>query len=907
MFNINRYAASLRKRYASKLVPPRRLTHSYVRENVTRLGGIKAVIWDIYGTLVRTESGDISSSIKDRAGALQVFSTIIEEFGFDCAFKNIKGPPEKWMLERYLDRIDKADRAKRRKGEKFPEVRIERIWQDIIESLARRGYKPDLARFGEIENLAQAVAYHFDLVISNTSLYRGAARVVRELNRRGFIQGIISNAQFYTPINLHLMLKDELGEKYRRLDDYFHRDLRIFSYNTGSCKPGKAIFEQAIKALDNIGLKPGECLYIGNDMYRDVWGAWRHGFKTVYAAHDQNACRSRIDKRQCHKLVPDAITKSLRNIPHVAAAPGDKLPDPPLNLGVAHYHLYPSGVKTVMMNNAVALSSRKKYENIFVSIFASIEENISSAGIFSIKDLLPHPVNNLHIHNIDVESLDYSARTYRSRKEFIKAARETKRAIVSGIDFYRATEDNPYILHVHNFSLAKNPTVPMALRLIAMWALQHKKPLLILNQIHDFVENNQSGQMQHALNCTGKYDPEFASSFLYPDLPNVFYAVLNREDMDNLISVGIAPERALLLPNSVGSVKSRGSAPESSEYLDQLKSVIARTAKDSGFYFEADRKIILQPVKPISRKNIAESVLLLSAINKLGPDHQLLVTLTPNSISDIHYCNAIKRFVKRRQLPVYIGLDHREVISGLDRRYRPQDMSMLRISDVFNIATAVISTSFIEGFGLPFIEGWLFGKYVFGRRIDAVIDDFEQNGLEYSSLYDKIAIDFDWLDISIDLLVSQYRNKINRNRQMISLPPLDKAKVKREVLLKKIFDLDGKTCIDYADLSLQSQLKLIDKLINTPSMMEKFIEDNPVVGSFAGVLRKPPTDVIDSNRRKIINRYGARAQATRLIKSFEKMRDCYNAEKNLVPDKHWINNRYLIEKYLSVENTRLLL
>ena len=63
MFNMNRYAASLRKRYASILVPPRRLTHSYVRENVTRLGGIKAVIWDIYGTLFGVSLGDLAGSL----------------------------------------------------------------------------------------------------------------------------------------------------------------------------------------------------------------------------------------------------------------------------------------------------------------------------------------------------------------------------------------------------------------------------------------------------------------------------------------------------------------------------------------------------------------------------------------------------------------------------------------------------------------------------------------------------------------------------------------------------------------------------------------------------------------------------------------------------------------------------
>jgi len=907
VFNLNRYAKKLRRRFASELIAPARLTHSYVRENVTRLGGIKAVMWDVYGTLVKAESGDLDSYIKKKAKAVAALAAAVKEFGFDAAFSKSQVSPERWLLKQYLGEIEQVHRTKRRRGVPFPEVKIEYIWLKIIKSLVRRGYKPDYARFGTLENLALAVGYYFDLVISKTAFYRGAARVVSDLHRRGIIQGFISNAQFYTPVNLDLMLREELGKDYRGFDKIFHPRLRIFSYQVGSSKPGKPIFEKAVQALTEMGISPDQCLYVGNDMYKDIWGAWRYGFKTLFAAHDQNACKSRIDKTQCHKLVPDATVKNIRHIVDVVAAPEEKALMPPLNLGFAHYHLYPSGVKTVMINNTLALASRKKFENIFISIFASIEENISRAGLFSIKDMLLNPVDNLHIRNIDVDGLRYSDKTFRSREEFINAARETKRAIVRNIDLSRATPDNPYVLHVHNFSLAKNPTTPMALALIARWALQHKKPLLILNQIHDFVENNRFELMKHVLNCTGKYDPEFAASFLYADLPNIFYAVLNSEDLDNLISIGIDPEHALLLPNSVGNVRGSRINSENRAYIEQLKTVITRTARKSGFFFEPERKIILQPVKPIARKNIAESVLLISMLNSLEPGYQLLVTLTPNSPSDIRYSETIKRFVQQHRLPVYIGLDHREVISRLDRQYRPSDSSMLGISDVFNIAAAVISTSIIEGFGLPFIEGWLFGKYVLGRRVKSVIEDFEQNGLDFSSLYQRFAIDFNWLDISIDQLVNQYQRKINRNRHLISLPPINKSKIKREILLKKIFSNNGSTFIDFADLGLQTQLELIRKIINDPRMMRDLIATNPFIERFADILRHPPSHTIEHNRTTIINRYGLAAQAHRLIRAFKQIRDCYRDEQLQPPHKHWINNRYIIEKYLSVENTRLLL
>jgi glycosyltransferase involved in cell wall biosynthesis len=64
--------------------------------------------------------------------------------------------------------------------------------------------------------------------------------------------------------------------------------------------------------------------------------------------------------------------------------------------------------------------------------------------------------------------------------------------------------------------------------------------------------------------------------------------------------------------------------------------------------------------------------------------------------------------------------------SGLDELYRQ--------------ARAVVSTSVKEGFGLSFLEPLARGKPVLGRRLPAVIDDFEEGGLHFSDLYRSITV-----------------------------------------------------------------------------------------------------------------------------------------------------------------------
>ncbi len=790
-------------------------------------------------------------------------------------------------------------------------MKSEAIWHDIIALLIGRGYCPDLARFGTLADFTLAVAYFHNLIMEKSCLYRGAGSVLLDLYRRGVRQGIISNAQFYTPVTVDLLLRQKLGDQYPGFDKLFDPRLVFFSYQLGRAKPDSFIYEKAIKALKKLGIAPHEAVYVGNDMYKDIWGAQRLGFKTIFAAQDQQACRTRIDKRQCHKLIPDAIIRNLTHISKVVATPTEKAPLPSLSIGFVHYHIKPGGIKTVLTNNARALALRRRFENVFIQVMACIEKDLLKVGIFEIKDDANRPISNLHIRNIDISEMAYSDVIYSSKEEFTEAARRIKRIIVRNLDLSRCTPENPYIIHAHNLPLAKNPCVAMAMVLVARWALQHKKPLLILNQIHDFAENIRFDLLRHVLNCTGSYDPEFAAFCLYPQLPNIFYVVLTREDRDNLTSIGLDPEHIFLLPDSIGSdnieVISDKKSASRSEYLNQLRAVIAEAALSAGFYFEADRRIILQPIKAMRRKNIAESILLIAALNHIHPCHQLMVTLDATSPADVRYSGTIKQFVKQNRLPAYIGIDHRSIISALDRRFRPSESNLLELADILDISSVILSTSFIEGFGLPFIEGWLFRKCVVGRRIENVIRDFEENGIDFDHLYPRLAVSTEWLDIDLDLLIDRYRRRIDDHRRRLDFPAIGRTKMKNEILNEKIFNIGDEPFVDFVDLDLKSQLYLIKKLQSQPRLMRRFIETNPVIEQIAAMIQNPPTSLIDKNRSVIIRRYGLRAQADKLIKIFDSARGLYQPSQNRPFKKAPINNRPLIEKFLSVKNTKLLI
>jgi putative hydrolase of the HAD superfamily len=66
------------------------------------------------------------------------------------------------------------------------------------------------------------------------------------------------------------------------IDSYFHPI--VISSDYGFRKPDPRLFQAA---LDGIGAGPEEVLFVGNDIYRDVFGARQIGMKTVFFTSNQ--------------------------------------------------------------------------------------------------------------------------------------------------------------------------------------------------------------------------------------------------------------------------------------------------------------------------------------------------------------------------------------------------------------------------------------------------------------------------------------------------------------------------------------------------------------------------------------------------------------------------------------------
>ena len=246
---------------------------------------IRCVLFDIYGTLFISASGDI--------GPARQNSPQMEEIKLLLARYEIHKTPRA-LLNEFHDAIKARHTELHSRGIDFPEVKIDRIWQQVLQA-------------GDA-NAVRQFAAEFELISNPVYPMPNLAELLSSCRRQGLLMGIISNAQFYTPYLFKWFLDSDpqaLG---------FNPELIFYSYRFEMAKPSAALFKMAAEKLKKKEITPSSVLYLGNDMLNDIYPAKIAGFKTALFAGDQRSLRLRTDDPRCRNLTPDLVVTDLAQL-----------------------------------------------------------------------------------------------------------------------------------------------------------------------------------------------------------------------------------------------------------------------------------------------------------------------------------------------------------------------------------------------------------------------------------------------------------------------------------------------------------------------------------------------------------------------------------------------------------------
>ncbi|MDM8516426.1 HAD family hydrolase [Desulfobacterales bacterium HSG16] len=241
---------------------------------------IFAVLFDIYGTLLISASGDIDSASYDDCNLRYLF----DRYNIGISVRKLR--------EKLVRAIKKEHALLKIQGIDFPEVDIVKIWKEITyDTLA--------------SNRVKDFVLEYELITNPVWPMPNLKKTIEAFNQRRMPMGIISNAQFYTPLILEAILESRIE------DCGICPDLVFFSYIFSYAKPSEFMFDAAASALKQLNILPKNVLYVGNDMLNDILPAKKTGFQTALFAGDMRSLRLREDNFQTKDVFPDLVITDL--------------------------------------------------------------------------------------------------------------------------------------------------------------------------------------------------------------------------------------------------------------------------------------------------------------------------------------------------------------------------------------------------------------------------------------------------------------------------------------------------------------------------------------------------------------------------------------------------------------------
>ncbi len=251
-----------------------------------RLRGIHAVCFDVYGTLLISGSGEVGTDGDDRN--VRALAAAAQEVGLPLTEDECRQAAAAMREE-----IEQDHRQARAAGRPHPEVEIRDVWAAVGRRLHWRERLPTDQQdsvSGLSPGFLERFAMEYELRANPVWPMPNATAVLQELAAREILLGIVSNAQFYTPLILRALLEapslDQLG---------FRQELCLWSYRSRRAKPDPLIFEDATVRFAELGVPPEQILYVGNDMRNDVWAPQELGWRTALFAGDARSLRLRTE------------------------------------------------------------------------------------------------------------------------------------------------------------------------------------------------------------------------------------------------------------------------------------------------------------------------------------------------------------------------------------------------------------------------------------------------------------------------------------------------------------------------------------------------------------------------------------------------------------------------------------
>jgi FMN phosphatase YigB (HAD superfamily) len=293
---------------------PPELARPRAKPHLVRLANVRAVTWNLYGTLLAIGGGELYLE-HPQAFIMEVaLDKTIQEFKMWASMSRKPGQPTDYLRQVYADLVAQQ-RILPGDTEKYPEVAADRMWDTFIKRLLQKDYKFNAAFYGSLNEFSRKVAYFFHASLQGVAAYPEAATALRQVKKQGLHQAIVGDGQCFSLMQLQRCLGQQ--DSSVKLDELIDQDACALSYEVRARLPSDKVFRHALATFAEHDISADQVLHVGSRVAFDVVPARRLGMKTALFAGDKASLQATPDQLKEPASRPDVLLTELSQIDDV--------------------------------------------------------------------------------------------------------------------------------------------------------------------------------------------------------------------------------------------------------------------------------------------------------------------------------------------------------------------------------------------------------------------------------------------------------------------------------------------------------------------------------------------------------------------------------------------------------------